>query len=132
MHVNQNQASALCAILFNKEEFEAWAATIGPNTGKVVHHFLTDGKEAEQGYKSCASLTKLEKSYGAKRLEDACERVLALASAPTIRNITLLIKTKPASKEAAKDTASTAHRETASHGITRGAAYYSRGGQHHE
>ena len=117
---------------YNKEEFEAWAATIGPNTEKVVHHFLTDGKEAEQGYKSCASLTKLEKSYGAKRLEDACERVLALASAPTIRNITLLIKTKPASKEAAKDTASTAQRETASHGITRGAAYYSRGGQHHE
>ena len=117
---------------YNKEEFEAWAATIGPNTEKVVHHFLTDGKEAEQGYKSCASLTKLEKSYGAKRLEDACERVLALASAPTIRNITLLIKTKPASKEAAKDTASTAQRETVSHGITRGAAYYSRGGQHHE
>ena len=117
---------------YNKEEFEAWAATIGPNTEKVVHHFLTDGKEAEQGYKSCASLTKLEKSYGAKRLEDACERVLALASAPTIRNITLLIKTKPASKAAAKDTAATAQRETASHGITRGAAYYSRGGQHHE
>ena len=117
---------------YNKEEFEAWAATIGPNTEKVVHHFLTDGKEAEQGYKSCASLTKLEKSYGAKRLEDACERVLALASAPTIRNITLLIKTKPANKEAAKDTAATAQRETVSHGITRGAAYYSRGGQHHE
>ena len=66
------------------------------------------------------------------RLEDACERVLALASAPTIRNITLLIKTKPANKAAAKDTAATAQRETVSHGITRGAAYYSRGGQHHE
>lgn len=117
---------------YNKEDFEAWAVTIGPNTEKVVHHFLTDGKEAEQGYKSCASLTKLEKRYGAKRLEDACERVLALASAPTIRNITLLIKTKSASKEAKKDTAVPAQRETVNHGITRGAAYYSRGGQHHE
>ena len=117
---------------YNKEEFEAWAVTIGPNTEKVVHHFLTDGKEAEQGYKSCASLTKLEKSYGAKRLEDACERVLALASAPTIRNITLLIKTKSTGKDTEKDTAASAQRETASHGITRGAAYYSRGGQLHE
>lgn len=117
---------------YNKEEFEAWAGTIGPNTEKVVHHFLTDGKEAEQGYKSCASLTKLEKTYGAKRLEDACERVLALASAPTIRNITLLIKTKPAAKELAQGEAAAVHRESAGHGITRGAAYYSRGGQHHE
>ena len=117
---------------YNKEEFETWAASIGPNSEKVVHHFLTDGKEAEQGYKSCASLTKLEKSYGAKRLEDACERVLALASAPTIRNITLLIKTRPVGKDAEKDTAVYAQRETVGHGITRGAAYYRRGGQHHE
>jgi transposase len=117
---------------YNKEEFEAWAVTVGPNTEKVVHHFLTDGKEAEQGYKSCASLTKLEKSYSAKRLEDACERVLALASAPTIRNITLLIKTAPARKEPVQSEAASIHREAASHGITRGAAYYSRGGQHHE
>ena len=117
---------------YNKEDFEAWASTIGPNTEEIVHHFLTDGKEAEQGYKSCASLTKLEKSYGAKRLEDACERILALASAPTIRNITVLIKTKPATKEPAQEEAVTVRRETASHGITRGAAYYSRGGQHHE
>ena len=117
---------------YTKEEFKTWAITIGPNTEKVVHHFLTDGKEAEQGYKSCASLTKLEKNYGAKRLEDACERVLALASAPTIRNITLLIKTNLSAKETGQGAASTVHRETADYGITRGAAYYSRGGQHHE
>ena len=117
---------------YKKEEFEAWALTVGPNTEKVVHHFLTNGKEAEQGYKSCASLTKLEKTYSAKRLEDACERVLALASAPTIRNIILLIKTKSAAKESAKGEAETIRRESAGHGITRGAAYYSRGGQRYE
>lgn len=117
---------------YNKEEFEAWAVTVGPNTEKVIHHFLTDGKEAEQGYKSCASLTRLEKSYGAKRLEDACERVLALASTPTLRNITLLIKTKPANKEADQKDNGSHHREATAGGITRGAAYYSRGGQHHE
>ena len=108
---------------YNKEEFEAWAVTVGPNAEKVVHHFLTSGKEAEQGYKSCASLAKLEKSYGSD---------LALASAPTVRNITLLIKTKPITRESAQDEAASVHRESVSHGITRGAAYYSRGGQHHE
>lgn len=117
---------------YNKEDFEAWAATVGPNTVKVVHHFLTGGKEAEQGYKSCASLTKLEKTYSAKRLEDACGRVLALASAPTVRNITLLIKTKSADTETEQKAGGLPHRESTGGGITRGAAYYSRGGQNHE
>ena len=114
---------------YNAEEFETWATNIGPKTFEVVHHFLTGGKEAEQGYKSCASLTKLEKTYGAKRLEDACDRVLALASEPTVRNITLLIKTSPRRKDEAD---SSSHKEGNSHGITRGAAYYSKGGQHNE
>ena len=114
---------------YNAEDFETWATNIGPKTFEVVHHFLTGGKEAEQGYKSCASLTKLEKTYGAKRLEDACDRVLALASEPTVRNITLLIKTSPRRKDEAD---SSSHKEGNSHGITRGAAYYSKGGQHNE
>ncbi len=117
---------------YNKEEFETWAGNIGPYTEKAVHHFLSAGKEAEQGYKSCAILTKLEKRYGTKRLEDACERIFALASTPTIRNITLLIKTKTVSKEPVQSDVASTHREAVSHGITRGAAYYSRGEQHHE
>ena len=114
---------------YNAEEFQTWANTIGPKTSEVVHHFLTGGKEAEQGYKSCVSLTKLEKTYGAKRLEDACDRVLALASEPTVRNITLLIKTSPGRKDAPDGSS---NKEGSSHGITRGAAYYSKGGQHNE
>ena len=115
---------------YTADEFRAWAAAIGPDTEKVVCFFLTSGREAEQGYKSCASLTKLEKNYGKKRLEEACGRVLALASAPTIRNITLLIKTTVSPNTARKDTGHS--REDSGHGITRGAAYYSRGGQSHE
>ncbi len=115
---------------YNKEEFEAWAASVGPNTEKIVHHFLTEGREAEQGYKSCASLTKLEKTYSKKRLEDACGRILALASAPTVRNISLLIKTGASRQEPVQETAGQS--ESAGHGITRGAAYYSRGGQRNE
>ena len=113
---------------YNAEEFTKWAHMIGPKTTETVQYFLTSGKEAEQGFKACASLTKLGTRYGAERLEDACERVLRLTSAPTIRNISTLCKSTSAYHEADKSVAS----KTGGHGITRGAAYYSKGGQRHE
>jgi hypothetical protein len=33
--------------------------SVGPITEKVVRHFLNSGTVPEQGYKACASLTKL-------------------------------------------------------------------------
>lgn len=60
---------------YNAEEFTEWARAIGPKTEETVRYFLTSGKEAEQGFKACASLTNLGNRYGAERLEDACERV---------------------------------------------------------
>ena len=113
---------------YNAEEFAEWARTIGPKTAETVQYFLTSGKEAEQGFKACASLTKLGNRYGAVRLEDACERVLRLTSAPTIRNISTLCKSSSERGEEDKPAA----RKTGGHGITRGAAYYSKGGQRHE
>ena len=113
---------------YNDEEFSKWAHSVGPKTSETVQYFLTCGKEAEQGFKACASLTKLEKRHGAQRLEDACERVLRLTSVPTIRNISALCKSSAEHDEDDK----TAANKTAGLGITRGAAYYSKGGQHHE
>ena len=113
---------------YNAEEFESWGKSVGPKTSEVVHYFLTSGREVEQGYKSCASLKKLEKSYSAKRLEYACSRALTLSPMPTIRNINILIKSKP-EKEPEK---SAPIRDGKSHGFVRGAAYYSKGGQHDE
>ena len=113
---------------YNAEEFTEWAHAIGPKTTETVQYFLSSGKEAEQGFKACASLTKLGNRYGAERLEDACERVLRLTSAPTIRNISTLCKSSSEYREADKPVA----RKTGGHGITRGAAYYSKGGQRHE
>lgn len=65
---------------------------IGEYTARVVQHFLSAGREPEQGYKSCASLTKLGDRYGHKRLEAACERVLQYSSQPAIRNISTILK----------------------------------------
>ncbi len=116
--------------LYNAEEFTAWAASVGENTAGVVRFFLTSGREVEQGYKSCASLTKLAKIYGNVILEDACERILRLTSVPTIRNISTICRSSADQKADAKK--STVQQEIHGGGITRGASYYSKGGHRHD
>lgn len=44
---------------YTKEDFETWAADVGPNTKAVVRNFLEAGKAPEQGFKSCVSLKKI-------------------------------------------------------------------------
>ena len=116
--------------LQSAEEYTIWAAGVGKNTERVVQHFLTSGKEVEQGYKPCASLKKLGKTHGNEVLEDACERVLRLTSVPTIRNISVLCRStadrKANGEKAAKP------QESHGGGITRGAGYYSKGGHRHD
>ena len=113
---------------YNAEDFTVWANTVGPNTAETVQYFLTGGKEAEQGFKACASLTKLGARYGAQRPENACERVLRLTSTPLIRNISALCKVSAERKEESPQGV----QKEGSHGITRGAAYYRKGGQRNE
>ena len=111
---------------YNETEFTAWGSSVGENTASVVRYFLTSGKESEQGYKACASMTKLADRYGAARLENACERLLAFTSTPSIRTLSTILKngqdkvTVPKAPEAQKS--------KTQHGITRGAAYFRRGG----
>lgn len=77
---------------YNAQDFMSWAETIGSKATAVVRYFLFSGKEAEQGYKSCASLTRLADRYGAKRLEAACARMMELTSSPTMRSISSILK----------------------------------------
>ena len=108
---------------YNADQFKEWAATVGKSTEEVVKYFLNSGSVPEQGYKACVSLTKLGKRYGKKNLEAACERMLAFSSSPSIRTITTLLKN---SKEPEKSVETTD--ESNKYGITRGAAYWKKGG----
>jgi len=113
----------------NSEEFALWATEIGPKTLAVVQFFLTSGREQEQGYKSCATLTKLAERYGKERLEKACTRMLEISNTPSVRNITTILKNR-------KDTpvsgsADGKPPESNRFAITRGADYYSKGGKGH-
>jgi transposase len=109
---------------YNAEDFMSWAEAVGRNASAVVRHFLTSGKEAEQGYKACASLTRLTGRYGARRLEAACARVLEITATPTIRSISTLLKTMRDDKT----TSTPSVEESNRYGITRGASYFGKGG----
>ena len=109
---------------YNSDDFTMWADTIGPKTSQVVQYFLSCGKAPEQGYKACASLTRLADKYGKHPLETACERVLAYASVPSIRNISIALRNGTA-KPLVK-TRSGQQSPGKSYGITRGASYYAR------
>ena len=127
---------------YNTDDFMQWAESVGEKTAKVVSHFLTFGKEPEQGFKACASLTKLGEKYGSKKLESACDGVFSYTSTPSIRLISTILKSGTgASKQSGSGRSSgkgqfaKAHDETHdrandindsnAYGITRGAAYYS-------
>ena len=108
-------------------------------TEKVVEHFLKSGKVAEQGYKACAGLAKLEQRYGKQRLEAACSKTLAYSAVPSLRTIALAYSTAPSLRTIAsilkngldkpeKAETQPAQPKANSYGITRGAAYFRKGG----
>ena len=88
-HMPQNHREYL---RYNADEFKEWASTVRKSTADVVKHFLSSGSVPEQGYKACVSLSKLGKRYGNKRLESACEKILAISPSPSIRTITTILK----------------------------------------
>ena len=109
---------------YNTNDFTQWGESIGGSAASVVRYFLTSEKEPEQGFKACASMTRLAERYGNKRLENACKRLLAFTQTPSIRTLNTILKN-------GQDKAEAPVEETKSdtqHGITRGAAYFRKGG----
>jgi len=122
-HMPENHRKYLS---YNDDDFLSWANGIGNHTYVVVKSFLESGKVSEQGYKACASLTKLVDRYGHERVENACEKVLYYSNQPSVRNISIILKNK---QDAIKREPEPPKANTGSqYGITRGADYFSRGG----
>ena len=70
-------------------------------------------------------------SYSKKKLESACERMISLSSAPSIRTITTILKNSRQPSENT-DAKSDAEDSCNKYGITRGAAYFRKGGADNE
>lgn len=67
----------------------AWAAAIGPKTHAFLGQLLAASKVKEQGYRSAGALKRMEKEFGAERLEAACARALDIgaSSLTSVRSI---------------------------------------------
>ena len=113
-------------LAYNAKDFKTWAMSVGPMTEKAVYHFLDSGKALEQGYKACASLMKLGERYSKERLENACGRVLAFTTTPSVRNISSLLKNEKALPDLLQPEQP---KNINRYGITRGAAYFKKGGE---
>lgn len=120
-HMPENHRKYLA---YTSEDFKTWASGVGPNTLKVVRHFLESGRAPEQGYKPCVSLRKLEEKNSTAKLEEACRQVLTFSGEPTIRGISILLKT-PVKGVPKSDNATPRRR---GRGITRGAEQFREGG----
>jgi transposase len=62
------------------ERIESTAARIGPSTARLTATILTSRPHPEQGYRACLGILRLERQYGAERLEAACDRGLDIGA----------------------------------------------------
>jgi transposase len=55
-----------------------WAGKVGPFTARLVENILTSKPHPEMGYRSALGVIRLERKYGAERLESACTRAVRM------------------------------------------------------
>jgi transposase len=65
---------------WSPERLVNWARQYGSGTAEMVNRILRARRHPEQGYRSCLGILRLEKTYGGKRLEAACQRALLLGT----------------------------------------------------
>lgn len=69
----------------------SWAASVGPKTAELVQTILKERRHPEQGYRSCLGILRLQKQYGADRLEAACARAVGVR-ARSYRHVGSILK----------------------------------------
>ncbi len=123
-HMPENHRQYLT---YTADDFLSWASGIGTNTEKIVRFFLESNRAPEQGFKSCVSLKKYGDRYTKDRIEEACRQILTFSGEPTIRGISVLLKS-PVSGGTAESQSLPEKPSHRSRGITRGADQFREGG----
>lgn len=111
---------------WDSNRFLAWACKIGDNTRELVQQVLASRKVEQQAYKSCFGLLKLADRYTAFRLENACQKALALKS-PSYTTVNNILKNGMDKADVAVPSAK--NNIIPMHSHIRGAGYYAQGGQ---
>lgn len=68
-----------------------WGQSIGANTAAVIEYVLRAKPHPEQGYRSALGILRLAKKFNPSRLEQACERALAI-QAPSYKTVKTLLE----------------------------------------
>jgi transposase len=99
----------------------AAAERIGPSTVALCEAIMRTKPHPEQGFRSCLGVLRMEKTYGARRIEAACCRGVSIGSA-SYRSIASILKTG-LDKAFLPDT-TTPDADPIQHGNIRGRGYY--------
>lgn len=106
---------------WSPERFLRWADDIGPCTREVVKRQLQERPHPEHGYRACLGLLNLARRFTRPRLEQACERALALG-APGYRSIHSILQS--GLDRQPLNSASSTQGELPLHENVRGPGYY--------
>ena len=107
----------------SKERFMRWADQIGIHTAIVIKKILDEKPHPEQAYRSCLGLLKLGKTYGEKRLEQACSYGVH-QGAYSRKSILSILENKLDQLAIVPDASISIHLSTSAHENIRGSQYY--------
>jgi transposase len=102
------------------ERIAQWAASVGPSAVALTEAILRDRPHPEMGYRSCLGLLRLERRYGAERLNRACQRAMAAGA----RSYTHVQRMLRAHLDRLEPAGPVDEVSTVTHENVRGPAYY--------
>jgi hypothetical protein len=68
-----------------------WGQSIGANTAALIEYVIRSKPHPEQGYRSALGILRMAKKFSPSRLEQACEKALAI-QAPSYKTIKTLLE----------------------------------------
>ena len=90
-HMPENHIAYKRSKEVNAAYFQQKAIQIGPHTRGAIDNILSSALFVQQSYRSCHGVLRLEKRYGAERLEAACRRIEPKTAA-TYKRIEAILK----------------------------------------
>ncbi len=74
------------------ERLVNWGRKFGPAVATVIEQMLARYVVPEQSYRACLGLLRAAERYGGQRMNDACERALAVNSSPNRKYIEAILR----------------------------------------
>lgn len=110
---------------WSPSRFIRWGERVGPAVRDLVSAILAERPHPEQGYRSCLGILRLEKRYGADRLDAACARALGVG-ARSYKHVGAILKN---GLDRMPETSPVQTRLPIHHENVRGPDYYAREGE---